>query len=288
VVIVKKRWSVLAAVSAAVVLSLGVVLDLLGVLRPAPSADRLIQEVSERWSRMPDYHAEVSVGRRAGPTHSRQWFTTDGALTLAVRDPFGFTHAERWTGAEWQYYQGGPDLLVNVGIEDGDRVPFARWMVTGYPTLEDLVSVLRSSRDVQLAGSTGTADGPVWVLRFRPDPMPGEGAPASFCRRTFDAPWTVWISSKTYLPIHVQINDAEDDPLRIGIENLRLGVVKPPEEWRSVVGEYQKVRKRLTLTCSATVEPEVEEVKQRIRQEVDSWRKTLFQSNSAGTEQSLP
>jgi hypothetical protein len=282
----------MAIVCAVVALGSLVLIDALGLLQRRPAADRLVRRFSDAWARLAGYEAQVSVGQEggasAGPVSCFQWYTRGqgpqaGTLVIATRDVTGFAHVERWRGGEWEYYDPGPELEAKVSVSHLDALPHGRWLLSGFPTLEDLEEALRGARDGQVVGFQDGPRGGAWIVECRPQPPVLGSAVAAwepaadFYAQRFRRPWRVWFANDTGLPTHVVIAGPPDGPsLRIGIEKLRPGPPPALADWKTAAGGHGQVRQRLQLRGDAASPASLDAARRRIQREANAWRRSLF------------
>jgi hypothetical protein len=287
----RRRVKTLPWLAAAVGVTIAgaILADLSGILRPLPEPQALLKRMETAWQKAPGYHAEVSIGDwgaggAGAPSTSLQSFWKDGdELALATQDMAGFRHAERWKGEAWSYYQPGAEIQANVHVANSGEVPFARWFVTGYPTLGDLVTVVTQARDARVLGREPLTSGSAWTLECHPVLPAATGGAAvkglsDFYQRHFTRTWKVWISEQTLLPVHIWMTGDPSEPvIRVGVDNLRLETPPRPADWREVLGDRRKPAREIPLRVDLRSPGALASARAQIQSKVDAWRKPLLQ-----------
>jgi hypothetical protein len=170
-------------------------------------------------------------------------------------------------------------LQSKVVVRNADRLPSPHWLVTGYPTVPELVKSLSTASDLVVEGS-GPQDGEeVWVLKCRPN-LVGEGSlSARMQPLLLTQEWMVMVPHSTRLPRRIfPVGSSGPQMSGIVLSSARPAEQPSGAEWRKLAGPI-KVTRRRSYTCDAAKPAEVERVIKEIRDEFRAYQKTLFPRN---------
>lgn len=287
---IRRRPALLACAAAAAGVLIIAAIDGSGVLRPLPAAAQVVRRMTHAWEELPGYEAEVSAGKwvsmGGGPQACRQWYSRDGAFILAASDQMGFRHVERWEGQTWDYYQPGVDLQVRMTLRNLDRAPYARWLITGFPSLGDLVRTIQDATETRVTGAAMTETGRQWIVDCRPrrlaTPAGAGEQDRAFLENAFGRPWRVWLSETTSLPAHVIIGPETEQPFRVGIAAVKSGTPTLPADWRDVLGSGTKVRARLSLQVDVPSAESRAAARAAIQGRVGLWQRSMYARTHPG------
>jgi hypothetical protein len=276
-----QRRGLFLAAGTAVLIAL-MAADVLGLFAPRPSPARLIQLMSRAAERLTHYSADMMlVNGPGGPGQfCTEWVTPGGDVTLRLTNSLLDTvEAQRWHGNRWETYRPDVKLERSVTCAHLAQLPHGRWLISGYPTMEDLVAAVREARNPRVVREESTESGPVWVIECEPlfsNPN-GPGRPWPPGQQLLGERWKVMLSKEMHLPVRI----LPSDETRAGTEginvlNLKLGATRPPEKWRELAADPAPKAKRLDLTCDAATPGTVGGLITRVRASDEAYRRTLY------------
>jgi hypothetical protein len=268
--------------SAGICVIVGAVLtDSLHLFSPLPKPAQVIAKVQKAAAALPTYQARLMIFGGAGSPGDTcdQWQNSQGEVVTRVKSMFGTQYVERWQGETWEFYHPGLALQGKVTVRNVARLTCPHWLISGYPTVQEIATALATANDCVVEGSGPDAGEDVWVLRCKPN-LFGKGGLSTRAQPPFlTDEWRLMIPHSTRLPNRIFPSGSNSTSMS-GISLASVRASSPPvqADWRSLAGPV-RVAKQKHYTCDVANPASVEAVVKELRMQFQAYQRTQYPMN---------